>query len=287
MAESLFHGNLVTTRRIVYTSSAFAKANLLYLQETGSLVATSPHISTRSNLSSYLFFIVQSGSGELVYEGKTYSLTAGNCVFINCQESYSHQTFNDLWKLSWAHFDGPMMPGIYTKYLERGGSCVFRPQDPDSFSDCLSTLYETANSESYTRDMQLNVKLAELLSLLMAESWHPENKKTTGKMETVVLIKQYLDEHYCEKITLDSLSEKYYVNKYYLTRLFRSRYDTTINGYLSSLRINEAKRLLRFSNLTIEEIGRRVGISDPNYLSRLFSRIEGISPSEYRKTWKG
>ena len=287
MTESLFHGSLVTTQRIVYTPSQFAKTNLLFLQEAGSLVATNPHISSRSNLNSYLFFIVQSGSGRLVYGGRTYALNAGDCVFIDCQQDYSHQTFQDLWKLSWAHFNGPMMPGIYAKYRDRGGDCVFHPNDPDAFSRCLSTLYTTASAESYTRDMQLNVNLAELLSLIMKESWHPENKKTTGKMETVVLIKQYLDEHYSEKITLDTLSDRYYVNKFYLTRLFRSRYDATITGYLSSLRINKAKHLLRFSDLTIEEIGEKVGIPDPNYMSRLFSKIEGMPPSEYRKTWKG
>jgi AraC family transcriptional regulator of arabinose operon len=285
MGESLFHGNLVTTQRIVYTPSLFAKSNLLYLQETGSLVATSPHVSSRSGLSSFLFFIVKSGSGELVYEGKTYPLASGDCVIIDCTKDYSHKTFHDLWELNWVHFNGPMMSGIYNKFLERGGTCVFRPDDIMVFSGCLSELYEAASAENYTRDMQINVILSKLLSLIMAESWHPENKNP-GKMETVVEVKQYLDEHYPKKISLNLLSEKFYVNKYYLTRLFRSRYDTTITGYLSKIRINEAKRLLRFSDLTIEEIGAKIGIADPNYLSRLFSKIEGISPSEYRKTWR-
>lgn len=287
MAESLFHGNLVTSQRIVYTPSQFAKNTLLYLQETGSLTANNPHTSKRSGLSSYLFFIVQSGSGELVYEGVKYALTANDCVFIDCENSYSHKTFNDLWKLRWVHFNGPMMDNVYSKYKERGGSCVFKSQNTQSIESCLSRLYMMASNDSYIRDMLINQILAELLSFIMQESWHPENKKKSGKSETIIQVKRYLDQHYNEKITLDKLAEKYYINKFYLTRLFRSRYDTTINEYISEVRINEAKRLLRFTDLSIEEIGEKIGIADSNYMSRLFSKVEGVSPSEYRKLWKG
>ena len=69
MKASLFHGTIVTSNRIIYTPSAFAKSNLIYLQETGQLQAKKPHVSQRENLSSYLFFIVKSGSGTLTYEG--------------------------------------------------------------------------------------------------------------------------------------------------------------------------------------------------------------------------
>lgn len=81
MDASLFHGNLVESSRILYTPSDFAKTNLIHLQEIGRLTARQPHISRRKNLVSYLFFIVQSGSGTLEYAGKTWTLSPGDCVF--------------------------------------------------------------------------------------------------------------------------------------------------------------------------------------------------------------
>lgn len=288
MEESLFHGSLVSSRRIVYTPSPFAKEALLHLQETGSLKATKPHTSMRSGLSSFLFFIVRSGSGSLSYEGRDYPLEAGDCIFLNCRERYSHTTAEDLWELLWAHFDAVSMPGIYKKYRERGGSPVFHPRDLSPFVSCLEALYAAAGSDDYIRDMRINEILARLLCLLMGESWHPENGGSQGtKTETAVLVREYLDGHYAERITLDDLAGRYFVNKYYLTRIFRDRYGTTIMGYLSSLRISEAKRLLRFTDLTLEAIGQRVGIPDANYLSRLFTRVEGVSPSIYRRSWQG
>ena len=100
----LFHGDLVNTSRLIYTPSDFAKLSLFHIQEIGTLQATKPHISQRSNLSSYLFFLVRSGAGVLNYNSTVYPLSAGDCVFIDCRKPYSHETFQNLWSLSWIHF---------------------------------------------------------------------------------------------------------------------------------------------------------------------------------------
>ena len=66
----------VSSQRILYTPSGFARTTLLYLQETGSLHALSAHTSHREHLASYLVFLVTSGSGELKFNGKSYQLQA-------------------------------------------------------------------------------------------------------------------------------------------------------------------------------------------------------------------
>ena len=109
MDTPLFDGELVHARRMIYTPSAFAKSNLVHLQEVGQLQARSPHASTRQGLASYLFFVVESGSGTLEYEGETRVLSAGDCVFLDCRRPYRHYTGDDLWQLRWAHFYGPNM----------------------------------------------------------------------------------------------------------------------------------------------------------------------------------
>ena len=62
----------VQSDRILYTPSLFARSALLNLQEVGSLKARSPHTSTRSGLTSYLYFLVLDGEGSLTYEGRQY-----------------------------------------------------------------------------------------------------------------------------------------------------------------------------------------------------------------------
>lgn len=278
--------SVVTSNRILYTPSSFARSSLLTLQEIGTLEALKPHTSSRDNLQSYLFFYVESGSGTLVYQGKEYELGKGDCVFIDCQLPYSHSTDTNLWTLSWIHFYGSTMQRIYEKYLERGGGPVFRPDDLAPFQHLHKTLYSFASSDDYIRDMRINGELNNLLTLLMKESWHPEERQTPDlKRENINLIKQYLDEHYDEKITLDDLTERFFISKYYLTRVFRKQFGTSISHYLLSIRITKAKQMLRFTDETVENIGYKCGLGAPHYFSRTFKQVEGISPSEYREKW--
>jgi len=286
MNTSLFHGNLVNSNRIIYTPSTFAKDSLLHLQETGQLEARKPHTSSRANLLSYLFFIVLNGSGTLTYDGREYSLSKGNCVFIDCRKPYSHCSSENLWTLKWVHFYGPNMHTIYEKYLERGGLPLFNSQRSEEYAGVLQSIFTLASSDSYVKDMQINEKLSGLLTMLMQDSWHPgENCSHHSQKRNLREIKDYIDLNYAREITLDSLSNHFFINKFYLTRLFKEQFGISVNHYLLQVRTTQAKQLLRFSDLSIEEIGQKCGIKDPNYFSRMFKKMEGSTPGEYRRKW--
>lgn len=286
--QELFSNNAssVQSDRILYTPSAFARGSLLHLQEVGTLKALHPHTSTRSGLVSYLCFLVLEGEGSLTYDGRQYSLKLGDCVFIDCRKTYSHSTSDCLWSLSWCHFYAPFMPAIYEKYKERGGLPVFHLEDTMHFEVIFKQLYELAASSDYIRDMRINERLSSLLTLLMQESWNPENSTVSKKRMELAAVKSYLDEHYIERITLDELEARFFINKYYLLKIFKENYGSTISNYLIAKRITRAKQLLRFTKLTIDEIGCEVGMDGAGYFSRMFKKSEGISPKEYRKQWQ-
>lgn len=286
MDNALFEGALVRSRRILYTPSPFARGNLLHLQETGTLQARKPHTRRRSDLASYLFFMVKEGSGTLEYQDIAYPLQAGDCVFLDCRREHFHESSPDLWTLKWVHFDGPQMDAIYQKYLERGGAPSFHPCDPGRFEKVLDELFFIAGSNSYVRDMQLCEKITALLTLLMEEAWDPQRGlQASQKRLDLQKIRAYLDQNYSQRITLDQLSEQFYINKFYLSKIFSKQYGMTIQQYLIQLRITQAKQLLRFSDLPIEKIAAQCGIPDPNYFSRLFRKVEGIAPGEFRRRW--
>ena len=287
MDTSLFTGALVESRRILYTPSAFARTNLIHLQETGTLKAKKPHESRRENLSSYLCFIVLDGSGSLFYDGADYALSAGDCVFLDCKKPYRHCCSDDLWTLKWAHFYGPNMGAVYEKYTQRGGCACFCPNSLTPYDRILSRLYDTAISADYVRDMKIFEQLAALLSQLMEDSWNPGRSPSRSSRKcSLQEIKDYLDLHYTEPLKLDQLSERFFINKFYLTRIFKEQFGVPVNAYLLSLRITHAKQLLRFSSLSVEKIGLECGMKDANYFSRMFKKIEGVSPGEYRRQWQ-
>lgn len=81
------------------------------------------------------------------------------------------------------------------------------------------------------------------------------------------------------------MAEQFYINKFYLTRVFKEQFGQTVTGYLMQLRITQAKRLLRFSDKNIEVIAQECGMSDANYFSRIFKKVEGTTPGQYRRQW--
>ncbi len=286
MKNSSYHGEYVSSNRILYTPSEFARETLLYLQEIGQVHARRPHVSSHPDLSSYLFIMVLSGSGTLSYLGEQYTLSEGDCALVNCKNKYYHKSSDDLWTIRWVHFYGPTAPGIYQKYVERGGQVIFHPHHIKEFNELWDKLYRLASSDDHIKDMKINEQLAALCCLVMAESWHPESRAETGRRQSLMEIREYLRDHLSEKITLDMLSEKFYINKYYLTRLFRGAYGMTINDYLLQIRISHAKELLRFSRMSMEAIGEACGITPLYYFSRTFKQVEGVSPRDYRKKWQ-
>lgn len=279
------HEISVESNRILYTPSVFAKTNLIHLQEAGNLTALMPHTNKRENLASYLFFIIISGEGKLNYNSTIYNLKKGDCVFLDCRKPYSHHTHNNLWQLKWVHFYGPNMSAVYDKYKERGGQPAFHPKDSEKYSSLLSSVYTLASSQDHIRDMKIYEKLVSLLSCIMAENWTLPSSHKSPKKQNLQHIKDYLDQNYNKNLSLDVLSDKFYINKFYLTRIFKEQFGISINNYMTQKKITQAKKLLRFSDLTIEEIANKCGISDSNYFSRVFKKIEHLSPGEYRKLW--
>ena len=109
---------------------------------------------------------------------------------------------------------------------------MFHPADIKPFTDLLMELYNLEAASDYIRDMRINEKLGTLLTLLMEQSWHPESVTVSRKRMELVEIKNYLDEHYTDKISLDDLAERFFINKFYLSKIFKETYGTTVNNYL-------------------------------------------------------
>lgn len=288
MQEKLFQGDTVDSRRILYTPSPFAKETLLYLQETGSLKANKVHESRRTHLDSYLLFLIESGSGIVRSQGTEKQVVAGDVVFLDCHEEYMQCTSEDLWSLSWAHFNGNAMPGIYAKFRERSSSFTFHPLNTSVYKSCLARLYGAAGSDDYVRDMKINEILSELLTHTMRDCWKEgKTVSPSAKTQSLSEVAAYLEKNYMKDITLDSLSREFFINKFYLERIFKETYGMTVNAYLLQVRITEAKRILRFSDEPLSSIAGACGINDPSYFTKVFRKVEGITPKEFRNTWKG
>lgn len=97
-----------------------------------------------------------------------------------------------------------------------------------------------------------------------------------------IKIKNYIDSHYAENITLDILSNLSYVNKFHLVHLFTKQMGISPINYLINKRIEESKNLLTTTNYSVRDISTIVGFSNSSYFSQMFKKITGYSPREYK-----
>lgn len=97
-------------------------------------------------------------------------------------------------------------------------------------------------------------------------------------------IKQYLNEHYAEEVSLDMLAEVMGYSKNYLCRIFKENTGETINECLNEIRANKAAQLLTSTDWELAEIGRRCGYNSIHYFIKTFKKLIGVPPGSYRKS---
>ncbi len=94
---------------------------------------------------------------------------------------------------------------------------------------------------------------------------------------------RYIEENYVKDISLSDVAEAIPLNSFYFSRHFKSEMGINFVDYLMSVRIEKAKEMLRETAMTITEIATAVGYHDSNYFSRVFRKLEGVSPRVYRQ----
>lgn len=273
-----------SSRRMIQTPGAFARSALFYVQETGYLKLKESHLARRKNLESYLVVLVLSGSGTLMYNETSYPLKKGSCFFIDCMAPYYHQSSStDPWELIWVHFNGSSSREYY-EYFSSKSAPSFQPRSFPDLQDAMEHLLDVNTASDLTAEISSSQLIVNILSLLLLDITEQHNERHPGHQK-MAEVRRYLDEHYTEKFSLDFLSEQFFISKYHLSREFRSLYGITLNHYVIARRITLAKKLLRFSDYTLEEIAGSCGFYDASYLNRQFKKSEGISASDFRKKW--
>lgn len=95
-------------------------------------------------------------------------------------------------------------------------------------------------------------------------------------------IHNFIEEHYKEELSMKNVARAMNYSDAYFCKLFKQCFQTNFSSFLNEYRVDRAKDMLASTRLTIKEIGDSCGYSDPNYFSRVFKRITGQSPTEYR-----
>lgn len=165
---------------------------------------------------------------------------------------------------------------LLRKAAEHG---VVHPVYLDEMSEKFAFRIEAAINEKQTKDLALEMvrKYSILVENQSLKDYSPQIRKAIN----------YINLNLSQPLSLKCIAEELSVNPSYLSNLFKKEVHTTLTEYINKSRIETALKLLNSSDMQIQNIAWYVGINDVNYFTKLFKKVIGMTPSDYRTTIKG
>ncbi|MFC4599894.1 AraC family transcriptional regulator [Cohnella hongkongensis] len=272
--------------RTIATPSAFAKASLYYVQESGKFRTMPSYYTERENLDSYLVLYTTKGLGYLTYEGKSYALSPGQLICIDCR-SYQHYRTDpeQLWEMIWVHFNGSSSPAYYDRFSAAGGP-VLRLSDGSRIPAILQDIVSLGQRRTMRSELEGSRLIVDLLTELLLAVHRRDASAAPAIPALVRDVMKHYDRHYGERLTLDGVSALFAADKYHLSKAFKRYTGFSPNEYLIHTRVTRAKELLRFTDMPVAEIASAVGIDSASHFINLFRDRELQTPLAYRKMWR-
>ncbi|MDY2680752.1 MAG: DNA-binding response regulator, partial [Lentihominibacter sp.] len=125
-----------------------------------------------------------------------------------------------------------------------------------------------------------NLKISMYMENVSQEPEEQEERVING-------ITRFMQEHLAEEISLSALSEEFHMNPQYISQLFKNEIGVGFLAYLTSIRMEKAKKLLLSTSLSIGEVAEQSGYGDYRVFTKVFKKSEGITPSQYRRDFLG
>lgn len=141
--------------------------------------------------------------------------------------------------------------------------------------DNIISGFDTLSQWSLSDLMEFAQKVFDYVTSILNEA--------SGSEDVIANAKQYLAEHFREDIDRDDVAAVCFISPNYLSKKFRDETGMNLREYINQLRINEAKRLLLSTNMTISEIAGELGYDNSSYFSTVFKKMCGISPVKWRE----
>ena len=221
------------------------------------------------------FVYVISGSCTYRFDDKTeFKATAGDVFYLPYQSIYTMYIDTDDYRYIFCDFE----------FAEPSArlSALYSHQDlknVDTLFIKLLNRYRSSMKNTYIECMSI---LYGIYSLILQDT----QKSYLDKSKEINMIeaKRYIDGNFnLPELAVSLIAEKIGISEVYLRKLFKAQFATSPAKYLISVRLKNAKKLMKYPFLTLEECALQSGFSSLQYFCRLFKKETGISPGKYRK----
>lgn len=261
--------------------NSISKIKLLYASSSrygGDWIST-PHTHYCSEI-----FYVTEGSGQFQIEDKIYPVHAHDVVIVNPNVVHTELSHNST---PLAYIVLGLEDVELTSTAEKDVSfCILNLKEIKDivrfyFDQIIKEMKETSSdAQILCRNLTENLIIHLSRQANFAVTLSPIQKRNP---RVCITVRQYIDNHFKENISLDMLAELSHVSKYHMVHVFTEEYGISPINYLIYKRIEEGKKLLQTTDYSLALIGRTLGFSSPSYFSQAFKKQVQCTPMEYRK----
>lgn len=247
--------------------------NILYVAKVES---SKQNYYTQNRQTDGLVYVL---SGSVEYKDKTQSFVAkrGNIIYLSENSSYECNIIDDTYSFIVINF-------IFKKDKnEQFDSELFllnTPFELDNKFIKLNQLWAVDTIENKLKAKSIVYDIYSKLCSISIKDYLPNESKT----KILEIGDSILENCYNSNLNIEKILEEYEISEVHFRRLFKKMYGSSPIKFVQNIRINKAKQLLIDENVSINKIALECGYDDPFYFSRIFKKVTGVTPSEYRKT---
>lgn len=247
---------------------------------------TRPKLPTwrpRGRLDFQLLYIA-AGKAHFHIDGEEKVVTAGHMVLYRPKEPQKYEYYGkEQTEVYWVHFTGSNVTNILRSYgLTKEMKVFYCGSDLEYKNHFRSMIQELQMCKDDYPEM-LEIHLRQIFIRLhryFNSIAKVENSQIAEDIDKAML---YFAEHYNEEICIEDYAREHLMSTSWFIRNFKQYTGSTPMQYILSKRIHNAETLLENEHYNITEISNIVGYDNPLYFSRIFKKVKGISPTEYRK----
>jgi AraC-like DNA-binding protein len=230
----------------------------------------------------FLIHFILEGCGSFYVDGKCYNLKKHE-GFLICPEvlTYYEADEHNPWVYTWVGFRGIKAE----QYLKLANINIDNPIFRVNDGNAMEWYFEEMRKSAVLR-FGADLRLQGLLSIFLSELIEKAGKEITEgnnyKDSYIKKTLQFIEMNYSRNISVKDIAQFIGLNKNYFSTLFKQSLGVTPQEYIIKFRINKACELLKNPTLSISDVSRSVGYSDPLGFSKIFKQVKGSSPKAFR-----
>jgi AraC-like DNA-binding protein len=275
---------IVLPKKILEVCAYTPPVNSLYITDIGFYPRAAYHYRERpSGTSQNILIYCTEGKGWLEVPSGKYNVNPNEFLIIPADMPHKYGADDDNpWTIHWVHFKGVNAPSFASLLSRQFKDYVSYSPFLDERAKIFDSIYQSLES-GYSLDnlTYCSVSFSYFLASFCFTDKFASAHHTIEK-DAVDISIEYMQNHLDVPLTLEELASSINLSVSHFSSIFRKKTGYSPVVYFNHLKIQHACRYLQFTSLRINEISSKLGIDDAYYFSRMFTKIMGISPNEYR-----